>query len=139
GDQPQDCQGARPRSARDASRTRRRSHRMKRRQFIAMIGGAAAWPMAARGQQRAMPLIGYLSTGWASDGIPKFAAGFQQGLKETGLVEGRDYAIEYHLPGGQNDRLQTIVADVVARRVTVILAVSDSYALAAKRATTAIP
>ena len=55
----------------------------------------------AQAQQAPIPVIGYLSTGWASDGIPKFAAGFQQGLKETGLVEGRDYAIEYHLPGGQ--------------------------------------
>ena len=66
-------------------------------------------------------------------------AGFQQGLKETGLVEGRDFAIEYRSPGDQIDRLPAIVADVVARRVAVILAVSDSYALAAKAATTAIP
>jgi putative tryptophan/tyrosine transport system substrate-binding protein len=65
--------------------------------------------------------------------------GFQQGLKETGLIEGRDFAIEYRSPAGQTDRLPATVADVVARRVTVILAVSDSYALAAKAATTAIP
>jgi putative ABC transport system substrate-binding protein len=112
---------------------------MRRRDFISFLGGAAAtWPMAARGQQPAMPVIGYVS-GWASDFIPKFTAGFQQGLKETGLIEGRDFAIEYRSPGGQTDRLPAIVADLVARRVTVILAVSDSYALAAKAATTAIP
>jgi putative ABC transport system substrate-binding protein len=108
---------------------------MRRREFITLLGGAvAAWPLAARAQQSAMPVVGYLS-GASMTGD----AGFQQGLKETGLVEGRDFAIEYRSPGGQTDRLPAIVADVVARRVAVILAVSDSYALAAKAATTAIP
>jgi putative ABC transport system substrate-binding protein len=108
--------------------------RMHRREFITLLGGAAAaWPLAARAQQ-AVPVIGYLS-GASMTGD----AGFQQGLKETGLAEGRDFAIEYRSTGGQTDRLPAIVADLVARRVTVILAVSDSYALAAKAATTAIP
>ena len=110
---------------------------VRRREFITLLGGAAAWPIAARAQQPT-PVIGYVSN-WASDGIPRFAAGFQQGLKETGLVEGRDFAIEYHSTGDQIDRLPAIVADVVARRVTVILVVSDTYALAVKAATTAIP
>jgi ABC-type uncharacterized transport system substrate-binding protein len=107
---------------------------IRRRQFITLLGGAAAWPLAARAQQPAMPVIGYLSGASMTGDV-----GFQQGLKETGLIEGRDFAIEYRSTGGQTDRLQAIVADLVAHRVTVILAVSDSYALAAKAETTAIP
>jgi putative ABC transport system substrate-binding protein len=108
---------------------------MRRRDFITLLGSAAvAWPLAARAQQPTMPVIGYLS-GASMTG----EAGFQQGLTETGLVEGRDFAIEYRSTNNQYDRLPAIVADVVARRVTVILAVSDSFALAAKAATTAIP
>jgi putative tryptophan/tyrosine transport system substrate-binding protein len=108
---------------------------MKRRQFIRLLGGAAAaWPLAARAQQPPLPVIGYLSGASMTGDV-----GFQQGLKETGLIEGRDFAIEYRSPAGQTDRLPAIVADVVARRVTVILAVSDSYALAVKAATIAIP
>ena len=97
-----------------------------------LAGAAAARPIAALAQQATIPVIGYLS-GASMTGD----AGFQHGLKETGLVEGRDFAIEYRSPGGQT--LPAIVADMVARRVAVILAVSDSYALAAKAATTAIP
>jgi putative tryptophan/tyrosine transport system substrate-binding protein len=107
---------------------------MKRRDFITLLGAAAAWPLAARAQQPPLPVIGYLSGASMTGDV-----GFQQGLKEIGLIEGRDFAIEYRSTGGQSDRLQAIVADLVARRVTVILAVSDSYALAAKAATTAIP
>ena len=92
-----------------------------RREFITLLGGGAvAWPVAARAQQATIPVISYLS-GASMTGD----AGFQQGLKETGLLEGRDFAIEYRSPGGQTDRLPAIVADVVARRVAVILAVSD--------------
>src|SRR5262245_54484174 len=106
-----------------------------RRDFIALLGGAAAaWPLSARAQQPAMPVIGYLSSASMTGD-----SGFHQGLKETGLAEGRDFVIEYRSTGNQSDRLQAIVADVVARRVTVILAVSDIFALAAKAATTAIP
>jgi putative ABC transport system substrate-binding protein len=108
---------------------------MRRRQFIKLLGGAAAaWPVAARAQQATTPVIAYLS-GASMTGD----AGFKHGLKDTGLVEGRDFAIEYRSLGGQTDRLPAIIADAVARRVAVILAVSDSYALAAKAATTAIP
>jgi putative tryptophan/tyrosine transport system substrate-binding protein len=105
---------------------------IRRREFIALLG--AAWPLVARAEQATTPVIGYLS-GASMTG----EAGFQQGLKETGFVEGRDFAIEYRSTNGHNDRLPAIVADVVARRVAVILAVSDSFALAAKAATTAIP
>jgi putative tryptophan/tyrosine transport system substrate-binding protein len=108
---------------------------MRRREFITLLGGAAAaWPVAARAQQAAMPVIGYLS-GWSS---MTGDTGVQEGLKEIGLVEGRDFAIARSI-GGQTDRLPAIVADVVARHVTVILAVSDLYALAAKAATTEVP
>ncbi len=97
---------------------------MTRREFITLLGGSAvAWPLAARAQQAHIPVIGYLSGG-ASGGMPGERAGFQQGLKETGLVEGRDFAIEYRSAGGQNDRLPAIVGDVLARRVTVIVAVT---------------
>jgi putative tryptophan/tyrosine transport system substrate-binding protein len=107
---------------------------IRRRDFITLLGGAAAWPVAARAQQPTMPAIGYLS-GASMTG----EAGIQQGLKETGLVEGRDFRIENRSTAGQMDRLPAIVADVVGRRVSVILAVSDSFALAAKAATSAIP
>jgi putative ABC transport system substrate-binding protein len=109
---------------------------MRRREFIMLLGGgaAAAWPLAARAQQATIPVIGYLS-GASMTGD----TGFKQGLMETGLLEGRDFAIEYHSIGAQTDRLPAIVADVLACRVAVILAVSDSYALVAKAATTAIP
>src|SRR5262245_48937305 len=90
---------------------------IRRRDFITFVGGAAAaWPLAARGQQPAMPVIGYLSSASMTGD-----SGFHQGLKETGLAEGRDFVIEYRSTGNQSDRLQAIVADVVARRVTVIL------------------
>jgi putative tryptophan/tyrosine transport system substrate-binding protein len=112
-----------------------RINRFRRREFIMLLGGAAAaWPLAARAQQTAMPVIGFLS-GASMTG----EAGIRQGLRETGLVEGRDFRIENRSTGGQMDRLPSIVADVVASRVSVIVAVSDSFALAAKAATTAIP
>ena len=110
---------------------------MERREFITGLVGAAAWPVTARGQ-RSVPLIGYLA-GWPSDRPPRFAAGFQSGLKETDLVEGRDFAIEYRSTSEQTDRLGPVVAETLARRVSVLVAVSDSLALAAKAATTEIP
>jgi len=107
---------------------------LKRREFITLLGGAAAWPLAAQAQQATTPVIGYLS-GAAMTGD----TGIQQGLNETGLAEGRDFRIDNRSTSGHMHRLPAIVADVVARRVSVILAVSDSFALAAKAATTAIP
>src|SRR6516165_5796747 len=77
---------------------------MRRRNFLSVLAGAAAWPPTVRAQQRAMPVIGFLRS-WEPDRIPKFAVGFEQGLKEIGLVEGRDFTIEYRSTGGQIDRV----------------------------------
>jgi putative ABC transport system substrate-binding protein len=111
---------------------------VRRREFIALAGGAAAsWPRAARAQQ-SMPLIGYLSGRSAATEAHRTAA-FHQGLKETGYVEGQNVAIEYRWTEGQNDRLPALTADLVGRRVAVIFAADSSTARAAKAATATIP
>jgi putative ABC transport system substrate-binding protein len=109
---------------------------MNRREFIAGLGSAAAWPVVARAQQREMPVIGYLGAQSAGDGMNP---AFLQGLKETGYVEGRNVAIEYRWAENQFDRLPALAADVVRRRVAVIVTTSDVAAQAAKSATTTIP
>jgi len=110
---------------------------MQRREFIALLGSAAAWPLAARGQQAAMPVIGYLGT-FAPTG--SFLAAFRKGLADSGYVEGRNVAIDYvTVTDGQYDRLPIIAADFARRQVALIVAVSTPPALAAKAATRDIP
>jgi putative tryptophan/tyrosine transport system substrate-binding protein len=112
---------------------------MRRREFIALLGGAAfAPPFAARAQQSAMPVIGYLNPGSPESDASRLT-GLRRGLNETGYVEGRNFVIEYRWAGNQADRLPALVADLVQLRVAVIVAAGAVPALAAKAATTNIP
>src|SRR6202795_2462627 len=109
---------------------------MQRREFIAGLGSAAAWPLTALAQQRAMPVIGYLGTQSADDDYKNVTVPFLQGLKETGYVEGRNVAIEYRWAENQYDRLPALAADLVRRRVAVVVANGITAARPAKAATT---
>src|SRR5271169_3435319 len=112
---------------------------MRRREFIAGLGSAAAWPVLARAQQPALPVIGYLGAQSADDDYKIVTVPFLQGLRETGYVEGQNVVVEYRYAENQLDRLPALVADLVRRRVAVIVATGTTVAVPAKAATTTIP
>jgi putative ABC transport system substrate-binding protein len=111
---------------------------MKRREFIAGLGGAAAWPLVARAQQPAMPVVGFIHAGEPGPS-ENLVTAFRRGMDETGFVEGRDAVIEYRWAQNVPGRLPEFAADLVRRRVAVIVALSTGTALAVKAATTTIP
>jgi ABC-type uncharacterized transport system substrate-binding protein len=111
---------------------------VKRREFVTVLGGAAVWPLAARAQQSAMPMVGFLRSGSFSDVPRDRVTAFRVGLKEAGFVEGQNVAIEYRSDEHLTDRLPLLVADLLSRQVALIVGDTPS-ALAAKAATTTVP
>src|SRR6187431_2361654 len=112
---------------------------MRRREFIGLIGAAAAWPMAARGQKAEMPTVGFLTTLGRNE-RPNLADAFRRGLSETGYVEGRNVAIEYRYAENQHDQLPALATELADRKVAVIAATGGGNSiLAAKASTSTIP
>src|SRR5262245_34035952 len=115
-----------------------RGRLMRRRHFVSLLGGAAAWPLAARAQQPGMPVIGFLDSR-SPAAISERLRAFRQGLKETGFIEGENVAVVYRFAEHQNDRLRELASDLVRRQVSLIATSGDDVALAAKAATRTIP
>jgi putative tryptophan/tyrosine transport system substrate-binding protein len=111
---------------------------MRRREFIAALGGASAWPLVTRAQQAALPVIGFLAVG-RSDGSASLLSGIRRGLSDSGFVESQNLGVEYRWADNDLGRLPELADDLVRRRVSVIVAPDASAALAAKAATVTIP
>ncbi len=111
---------------------------MKRRHLLGLIGGAAVWQLGTRAQQPALPVIGFLD-GWSAEGFDPYVAAFRQGLSESGSVEGKRVAIEYRWAQGEYNRLPTLVADLIQRKVAVIVTGATPVTRAAKAASTTVP
>src|SRR6516162_9439068 len=107
---------------------------MRRREFITLLGGAAAWPLAARGQPSAMPVVGYVYAGTAEGSGGDQAAAFRKGLSESGFIEGRNFLIEYRWAQNDLDRAPDLAAELVRRRVAVLAIMGDTRAVLAAKA-----